>query len=97
MRIHYSVSSYVSLPWCNKVEPDLVTAYAWSADDTRHIYARSQWKFTMAALPDGRTREEHNNARFTILAQNPDGSNTSRRRRGAAVASISSTICGKPF
>ena len=29
----------------------------------------------MAALPDGRTREEHNNARFTILAQNPDGSN----------------------
>ena len=60
---------------CNKVERDLVTAYAWSDDDTRHVYARSQWKFTMAALPDGRTREEHNNARFTILAQSPDGSN----------------------
>lgn len=60
---------------CNNVERDLVTAYAWSDDDTRHVYARSQWKFQMAALPDGRNREEHNNARFTILAQSPDGSN----------------------
>ena len=60
---------------CNNVERDLVTAYAWSDDDTRHVYARSQWKFQMAALPDGRNREEHNNARFTILAQDPDGSN----------------------
>ena len=78
MRIHYSVAlSLICLLTigCNKVERDLVTAYAWSDDDTRHIYARSQWKFTMAALPDGRTREEHNNARFTILVQNPDGSN----------------------
>ena len=78
MRIQCSVAlSLITLftIGCNKVERDLVTAYAWSDDDTRHIYARSQWKFTMAALPDGRTREEHNNARFTILAQNPDGSN----------------------
>ena len=80
---------------CNNVERDLVTAYAWSDDDTRHVYARSQWKFQMAVLPDGRNREEHNNARFTILAQSPDGSNrvTLVPWRGGGVNII--TICAK--
>ena len=65
----------LSLNACQKSERDLITAYAWSDDDSRQVYARSQWTFEMGAWPDGRRREEHKNARFSILAQNPDGSN----------------------